>query len=439
VRAWWLHPSQVSLRLRKLASAVLSPDCWKLAVPACCYVLQNNLQFVAASNLDVATFQVTYQMKILTTAFFSVTMLRRTLTTTKWLCLVALAAGVAIVQLAGTSSSSSHTSSHSKMDPLTGFLAVSMACVTSGFAGVYFEKVLKGSTADLWVRNVQLTLFSLPPALLAALFPEFSLASLYTSSPVPSIKIPDPNAPTWLFGNFGGWAMATVFCQVFGGLVTALVIRYSDNIAKGFATSLSILISFVAGVILFNFPITMPFLVGCSVVLAATWFYNQPESDAGARGKVRSSNMYQSVPTSDEHGNGREHAYVNVSGSPRPGGLQTPPQQPKSTGLGLGSLSSKVTAALSGGYGANAPAAAEADPPYPFAQYHGTLNQQKAGAPQFINVSPFDSPRIPPPSDDQISPRSPVPPFIEGSPFGPPIPADNVPGKTSPAGGYKQS
>jgi hypothetical protein len=48
-----------------------------------------------------------------------------------------------------------------------------------------------------------------------------------------AVKALAADAPTWLFGNFGFWVMATVFCQVFGGLVTALVIRYSDNIAKG--------------------------------------------------------------------------------------------------------------------------------------------------------------------------------------------------------------
>lgn len=104
----------------------------------------------------------------------------------------------------------------------------------SGFAGVYFEKVLKGANADLWVRNIQLTLFSLPPALLAALFPDLSIRVMVSGNGnVHQIKIVDPDAPTWLFGNFGFWALATVFCQVFGGLVTALVIRYSDNIAKG--------------------------------------------------------------------------------------------------------------------------------------------------------------------------------------------------------------
>ena len=95
---------------------------------------------------------------------------------------------------------------------------------------MYFEKVLKGSTADLWIRNLQLTLFSLPLALVPALFPELGSFISGSSSTTQAYS---PDAPTWLFGNFGGWAMAVVTCQVFGGLVTALVIRYSDNIAKG--------------------------------------------------------------------------------------------------------------------------------------------------------------------------------------------------------------
>ncbi len=39
---------------------------------------------------------------------------------------------------------------------LTGLSAVIVMCLSSGFAGVYFEKVLKSSQQSLWVRNVQL-------------------------------------------------------------------------------------------------------------------------------------------------------------------------------------------------------------------------------------------------------------------------------------------
>ena len=253
---------------RRVARDIFSPDCWKLAIPAILYVVQNNLQYVAASNLDAATFQVTYQMKILTTAAFSVLLLRKQLTPTKWLALFFLAVGVGIVQIQSGDSHAKHNADMSTMNPLLGFFAVIAACFTSGLAGVYFEMVLKNSQADLWVRNVQLSLFSLLPALLPALFETQS------------------SFPSGLFRNFGLWAWATVLTQVLGGLITAVVIKYADNILKGFATSLSIVISFVASVILFEFTITLAFVVGACVVLGSTWLYNQPvTADAAGGGR----------------------------------------------------------------------------------------------------------------------------------------------------------
>ncbi|KAF7295624.1 UDP-galactose transporter [Mycena indigotica] len=259
-----------------LCGEILGPDCWKLSIPAILYVVQNSLQFVAISNLPVASFQVTYQMKILTTAAFSVSLLGMKLTSTKWLSLFVLAIGVAIVQI--QTSSIDHVrrnvavgSAHDSaplhihvMSPLKGFGAVTAACFTSGLAGVYFEMVLKNSRADLWVRNVQLSLFSLIPALLPV---------LYSSSTPPHVSSGFLHS---IFRNFGSWAWATVTIQVIGGLVTAIVIQTSSNILKGFATSLSIILSFLASVALFNFRITPSFIIGSTAVLVATWMYNQP-------------------------------------------------------------------------------------------------------------------------------------------------------------------
>lgn len=258
-----------------LCGEVLSPDCWKLSIPAILYVVQNSLQFVAVSNLPVASFQVAYQMKILTTAAFSVALLRRKLSPTKWLSLFFLAIGVGIVQIQTASLGrvekniavgSAHDSAPLHihvMSPLKGFGAVTAACFTSGLAGVYFEMVLKGSRADLWVRNVQLSLFSLIPALLPV---------LYSAAPGHYSR----GIFFDLFRNFGAWAWAVVAVQVFGGLVTAIVIKYSDNILKGFATSLSIILSSLASVALFHFHITPSFVIGATTVLCATWMYNQP-------------------------------------------------------------------------------------------------------------------------------------------------------------------
>jgi UDP-sugar transporter A1/2/3 len=70
-----------------------------LLVPAGLYTLQNNLLFIALSRLDAATYQVTYQLKILTTAVFSVFMLGKQLDSTKWISLVILMTGVSLAQV----------------------------------------------------------------------------------------------------------------------------------------------------------------------------------------------------------------------------------------------------------------------------------------------------------------------------------------------------
>lgn len=268
------------VRLRTLISQIASADSWKLGIPALLYVLQNNLQYIAVSNLEVPTFQVTNQMKILTTAGFSVLLLRKRLTGWKWASLALLTIGVGIVQI--QASAAAHTPSQPiqlpegdlggdsvdpapephPMHPLTGFLAVSASCFTSGLAGVYFEMVLKGTKADLWVRNVQLSLWSLIPALIPVLIPIMREGAAIST----------------MFANFGFWAWCTVLTQVFGGLVTALVIKYSDNILKGFATSLSIVLSFLASVAIFDVVITPSFVLGATVVLGATWMYNSPDT-----------------------------------------------------------------------------------------------------------------------------------------------------------------
>lgn len=236
----------------------------KLAIPSGIYTLQNNLLYVALSNLDAATYQVTYQLKILTTALFSVSMLGRKLGAYQWVSLLILMTGVALVQWPADSSSTKEASSAGSQ--FVGVVAVLVACCSSGFAGVYFEKILKESKQSVWIRNIQLGMFGLVFGVLGML--------LYDGQKVwSSGMLQGYNAITW----------AVVILQAVGGLVIAAVIKYADNILKGFATSVSIILSTLISYFwLQDFVPTSIFFLGAVLVIAATFLYGyEGKSPAG--------------------------------------------------------------------------------------------------------------------------------------------------------------
>ncbi|KAK2555084.1 UDP-N-acetylglucosamine transporter [Acropora cervicornis] len=197
----------------------------KLAIPSGLYTIQNNLLYVALSNLDAATYQVTYQLKILTTALFSVCMLHKQLGMLKWLSLVLLMIGVTLVQW-HVDEKAPTSKELSLSGQVVGVLAVLTACCSSGFAGVYFEKILKGTKASIWMRNVQLGSFGVVFGLMAVMTNDGSQVSR-------GGFLQGYNRITWI----------VISLQAFGGLVVAAVVKYADNILKGFATSLSIVVS----------------------------------------------------------------------------------------------------------------------------------------------------------------------------------------------------
>jgi UDP-sugar transporter A1/2/3 len=129
---------------------------------------QNNLLYFALSHLRATPYKVTYNLKILTGAFFSATMLGQRLGARKWFSLCVLMAGVSIVQLTKHETPKEDVGT----DPLhvqdaleargqlVGFVAVFAAAVTSGFCGVYQQRVLQDGGGNLWVRNAQMGLTS---------------------------------------------------------------------------------------------------------------------------------------------------------------------------------------------------------------------------------------------------------------------------------------
>lgn len=191
---------------------VLSKEALKMAVPAGLYALQNNWLYVALSNLEAAAFQVTYQLKTLSTAVFSIVLLGRTIDTTQWIALVLLMIGVTLVQLQVEQRTLETSTSE---NPFLGLVAVLASCVSSGFAGCYFERLLKRTTTSMWIRNLQLGVFAFM----------FSVIAMATNDGTQVMKQ----------GFFIGYHWLTwlvIFNQALGGLVVSMVVKYAGDAAK---------------------------------------------------------------------------------------------------------------------------------------------------------------------------------------------------------------
>merc|ERR1719431_7518 len=233
-------------------------DTLKLAVPSGLYTLQSNLLYVAVSNLDAATFQVTYQLKILTTALFSITMLGKALSKQHWGALLLLFVGVSTVQI--QNATKKVDLSQADQSQFVGMAAVLVSCVSSGFAGVYFEKILKGSKGSLWLRNIQLGLFGMI----------FGIGGMAVND----------GANVNQKGFFIGYDLLVWFIvvfQAFGGLLVAVVVKYADNIMKGFATSAAIIVSCIASVYFYDYIITLQFTFGTILVILSVYLYGKAD------------------------------------------------------------------------------------------------------------------------------------------------------------------
>ncbi len=236
----------------------------KLTVPSVLYVVQNNLLYFALSHLDAATYLVGYQLKILTTAIFSTLMLGKVLTTMQWISLALLTGGVSLAQLHASNNQASAAKDISDVGTLhtqnsfAGFVAVFLAACTSGFSGIYFEKILKGSKTSLWMRNIQMGSSSILLALISVFVTDFQ--TVRTNG---------------FFYGYTNTVIAVILLQALGGLVVAVVVKYADNILKGFAASFSIITSCIISYFFLDFQPSTAFVMGSILVLSSSYIYEK--------------------------------------------------------------------------------------------------------------------------------------------------------------------
>ena len=247
-------------------------DFFKILIPSLLYLVQNSLLFVALSNLPAPLYQVTYQGKLLTTALVSVSMLQRRYKPRQWVCLLTLGLGVAIVVLGESSgkgaAATAETGGSHHQNMIEGLIAVTVACFCSAFAGVYTEKLLKkpmtidaGSgnarpPASLWMRNIQMAFFSVIIAL------------------VNGTRLNEKDAEKPFLHGFTHWVWALVWIQAAGGLLVAAVMKYADNVLKGLATGVSVVLATAFSSVFLGTNITNEFAGGAAIVLGSVYFFS---------------------------------------------------------------------------------------------------------------------------------------------------------------------
>lgn len=246
-----------------------------LAVPASAYNLQMSLEYVALANLNAATFSVLVQTKLLFTATFAAAVLRKRLRYIQVISLVLLTVGVMLCNMpthhAGDGKEEGGDEDDGTMDAKTvrGITATLGIALSSGFASVYTEKVIKSqrrptSTGEygLAYSQVQLALMSLLTIGIYAIVKDF-------------VKI----VQLGLFHNFSPAAFLSVINSACGGLIVAGVLKYADSVLKGYATAISVVFTGVLSMFLFGTHLGVIYFLGIVNVITAVVLYNGKDMD----------------------------------------------------------------------------------------------------------------------------------------------------------------
>lgn len=245
------------------------------------YGLMNILSYVALRNVSAGIFTICAQLKILTTASFSTLMLNRRYSLTKWRALFTLIIGVLLFSEPIWNTSESFASNKDG-NVLLGSAAVLTEVTLSGFASIYFEKVIKTDTSqqlNIWERNFQLALGSFPVYL--------------------AFMIADGGGEA---GLGGGWSMVTFALGILGaagGLLVALSIKYGDAILKTLATTGAIILSSVLDHLFLNGPLDTKMVLSGCIVITSIFNYSFDATPQSQSIPTQSSNSSTSKKEDD--------------------------------------------------------------------------------------------------------------------------------------------
>jgi len=260
----------------------------KMLVLALIYGAMNILSFVSLRNISAGMFTIFAQCKILTTAACSTLILNHKYSWTKWRALIALMLGVILFSEPIWGNPEKQKNSDGA-NVFLGTVSVLIEVTLSGFASIYFEKVIKTDPLQLniWERNFQLALCSFPVYI--------------------GFIMMDGGGKVGLFGGWSFVAFLLACLGAAGGMLVALSIKYGDSILKTLATTGSIVLSSLLDHIWLGGPLTPSMMIaGMQVIIAIiNYTFDTSPSDPSS-----SSSLQSGTPSKSQqplhHGHHRE-------------------------------------------------------------------------------------------------------------------------------------
>jgi len=163
---WWSEIIKFVVALGMVAKAGdMRRICYKAyhsGVPTVTYAIISLLTYWALKHTDASAAAFISQLKLPATALFSFLLLGRMLSTTKLMALITImlaSLGIAAYTNEKKGQDESTSSASDQLYFLATLAIVTESCL-SAFTGVYTQWLFEGSFDTLWIRNLQLGLFS---------------------------------------------------------------------------------------------------------------------------------------------------------------------------------------------------------------------------------------------------------------------------------------
>ena len=235
---------------------------WLLLLPSLLYVVQNNLLYFGAERLSPVLYMICSQTKILATAFMSRVILGLSLSKGQLASLLLLSFGLIVVQLPENHSTIATQTSSSRQEETTGVIAMLIASIISGTAGVVLEKIFKMHRTwtlehSTWTRNIQLSIISLPFALCGVLLEDSGLL-----------------LGREFFHGYDRVVLAVILLHAIGGITTGFVLKFANNVLKCIAVALAIVLCAAYSVVAQEREISYNLLLGTVLVITAVFLFS---------------------------------------------------------------------------------------------------------------------------------------------------------------------